>query len=361
VRENEPNISREAVAALSIPSGGIVDVVRLTVALADHSAINGTRYFFRTEVAGIVKEGKKVVGVETNRGRFFCRYLVNCAGVHADAIMNMAGHGGFSILPRKGEYYILDKSLGGIVSRPCFPIPSPHGKGILIFPTVDGNAIIGGDSVPVGDREDTSATADGFATVQRGVRRIVPRIIDGDMIIAAFSGIRATSRTGDFFIGDVKGAERLLNVAGIASPGLSAAPAIAPLVVSLLERMGLSLRRGAGKSFDYRLPPLFKDADDPQRNEMLRRDPRYARVVCRCEGVTEGDIVEAIRAPVPALTLDAIKFRARAGAGRCQGAFDLTRIIKILCRERGCSPLELEKNEAGSRILEGYTKPQGRI
>jgi glycerol-3-phosphate dehydrogenase len=356
VRVSEPSISEAAVAALSIPSGGIVDVVRLTIALADHAAVNGAKFIFDTEVTGLVRKGTRVAGVESNRGRFSCEYLVNCAGVHADSIMEMAGMDGFKILPRKGEYYILDKALGGIVSRPCFQVPNPQGKGFVVFPTTQGNAIIGGDSVPVGDREDTSTTEQGFLLVQKSVQRLVPKVIDGDSIITGFSGIRATSSTGDFVIDEPCAAEGLLNVAGIASPGLSASPAIAALAVSKLEGMGLALKTGAKKTREYRLAPLFRDCGGEERGELLKRDPGHGRIVCRCEGITEGDIAGAVRAPLPALTLDAVKFRTCAGTGRCQGAFDLARILRILAREGGPLPLDLKKNDAGSRVILGRTR-----
>jgi glycerol-3-phosphate dehydrogenase len=350
LRRLEPGLSRQARAALSIPSGGIVDVHRLTIALAEHAAVNGAQFFFETEATGLVMNGSRVVGVETSRGMFRSSWAVNCAGVHTDSVMRMAGVDGFRIIPRKGEYYIFDKADGLIVSRPCFGLPTEHGKGIVIFPTTGGNTVIGGASVEVFDREDTSTTSEGFAYVRDNVGRLVPDL-NFDSIIGAFGGIRAASSTGDFLIGCPPAVEGLVNVAGIASPGLSAAPAIARRVIGILGDRGLPLRKDPSKKRVYRLAPLFRDCAAEEKERLARLEARYGRITCRCEGITEGDILDALRSPIPVRTLDAVKFRTCAGTGRCQGAFDLSRILNVLSRELGCEPRAILKNEAGSGML----------
>jgi len=273
VRASEPNLSEKAVGALSISSGGIVDVHRLVIALAEHAAVNGVDFLLEEEVTGLLKEDGRICGVVTQAGEYRSTLLVNCAGVHADSIMRMAGIKGFSIIPRKGEYYILDKAEGEIVSRPCFQVPMPGGKGILIFSTINGNSVIGGDSLVINDPGDTYTTEAGFKKVVRWVKRLVPRI-DTNNIIASFAGIRAASSTGDFFIEKSEGVEGLINVAGIASPGLSAAPAIARLVKDLIRRE-MELSESPDKTSSYRIKPLFRDASDEEKESLLKEDPAY--------------------------------------------------------------------------------------
>jgi glycerol-3-phosphate dehydrogenase len=357
LRVSEPKISSKAVGALCISSGGIVDVHRLVIACAEHASMNGCQFRFGEQVLGLLRQGKRIEGVITTSGEHRSRLVVNCAGVYADDVMRMAGIENLCIIPRKGEYYILDRAEGDIVSRPCFQVPTPGGKGILIFPTTNGNSIIGGDSVVIRDKADTSTTAEGYRKVCRNVRRLVPDI-DTERIIASFAGIRAVSSTGDFLIEKAEEVEGLINVAGIASPGLSAAPAIARSVIDLIGSE-ITLKKANGKTRSYRINPLFRDASDTEKESLLRENQGYGRVVCRCENITEGDILEAIYAPIPARTVDAIKLRTKAGIGRCQGAFDMSRIIEILTRETGIRPMDVLKNGWESRIVYGYLKGQG--
>jgi glycerol-3-phosphate dehydrogenase len=354
VLATEPNISRKTAGALSIPTGGIVDVLRLVIALAEHAALNGVEFLFNTQVTGIVKQGNRVLGAATDRGELRSSVVINCAGVSSDLIMKMAGIDWFAIHPRKGEYYILDRAVGNLVSRPCFPVPTPHGKGILPFPTIHGNTVIGGDSVEVEDRGYTATTSNGLQAVIKGARRMIPRL-EVDASIACFSGLRATGNLGDFLIAELDDAAGLIHLAGVASPGLSAAPAIAPMVRKMVGEK-VSLQPASDRAAHYRITPLFHELPDRERERWLKRDSRYGRIVCRCENVTEGDIIAAIHAPLPARTLDAIKMRTRTGMGRCQGAFDLSRVLRILARETGTDPVDIRKNESASQVVVGYTK-----
>jgi glycerol-3-phosphate dehydrogenase len=354
VRCREPRINPAAAGALSITTGGVADVFRLVIGLAEHAVLNGVRFFFETEVTDLVIEGGKVRGIVTGTGKLSAPCVVNCAGVDSDLIMKMAGEDWFEISPRFGEYYIIDKNAGEIVTRPCFQVPTKHGKGMVIFPTTHGNTIIGGESIEVDDRGRTCTSADGFERVVTKVQRLVPGL-DSSAIIASFTGLRASGNQYDFHIDWSRKADGLLNLAGVASPGLSAAPAIANMAVGMVgERT--TLRPGKDRKQTHTLQPLFRDLPEDRQHEWLRRDSRYGRIVCRCENITEGDIVAAIHAPLPARTIDAIKIRTKTGMGRCQGAFDLSRVLHILSRETGMEPVDIRKNETGSGIVAGYTK-----
>lgn len=354
IRRTEPNLSTSALAALSLPSGGVVDIFRLVIAMAEHAAVNGVSFLFDHEVLALAVGNGTVHGVSTNRGRLQSPVVINCAGVNADQIMNMAGIDSFRITPCRGEYFILDSDYGWFVSRPCFQIPPPSGKGILIFPSVHGNMIIGGDSAVIGDRVDTSTTTNGFEIVRRNILRLVPDL-DVNRIIASFSGIRASGNKEDFLIEASPEARGLVNAAGIASPGLTAAPAIAARIRDLVGGL-IDLKDKRGSFREYRLPPLFRELADGEKDAALRRNSMFGNVVCRCEYVTEGDIVDALHAPLPARTLDALKIRTRTGMGRCQGAFDLSRILQIMSHELRLPAAEITKNGPSSGVVIGPTR-----
>ncbi|MGA2481238.1 MAG: NAD(P)/FAD-dependent oxidoreductase [Spirochaetia bacterium] len=354
IRRTEPNVSRDALAALSLPSGGIVDVFRLVIAMAEQAAINGVTFLFDHEVTGLPVENGAVTGVATSRGTLRAALVVNCAGVNADQVMGMAGISDFKITPCRGEYYVLDSDYGWYVSRPVFQIPLPSGKGILIFPSVHGNMIIGGDSAVIGDRADTSTTAEGFEIVRRHVLRLVPGL-DVSRIIGSFSGVRASGSREDFLIEAHREVRGLVNAAGIASPGLTAAPAIAGRVRDLVGGL-IDLKRRSGGLKEYRLRPLFRDLPENEKEAALRRNSAFGNVVCRCEYVTEGDIVDALHAPLPARTLDAVKIRTRTGTGRCQGAFDLSRILQVMSRELRIPAADIRKNGPLSTVVIGETR-----
>lgn len=347
LRRAEPNLSPEAVAALVCPSAGIVDPFMLTIAAAENAVANGVEVALGAEVTGVIVEGGRVAGVRTTQGERRCRYLVNAAGAHADRIAALAGAETLAIRPRRGDYYVLDKV--ELVQHTLFPIPSPATKGILVTPTTHGNVLLGPTSQPSPYREAPPADGAGLAQVLQEVRRLVPGV-DMSRCIAVFAGSRP-SGTRDFVI-EMAGRPRgLLHLAGIESPGLTAAPAIARLAVRLLAGAGLRLARR--REFDpiRPAPPVLAGMSLEQRRDLVGRDRRYGRIICRCEGVSEGEIVAAIHAPVPALTLDALKRRVRVMAGRCQGGFDMPMILDIMARELGCRPWQVTKSGPGSEVL----------
>ena len=272
--------------------------------MAHHARLNGVEFSLETLVTGIRSEDEVLI-VETSKGVLRTRFVINAAGVHADEVAAMAGVGDFTLRIRKGEEYLLDKRLEGIVKRVIFPCPSKFTKGILVIPTVEGTIMVGPTSHFVTSKEDLTTTPQGFQEVFQAVRSLVPAISERDCI-AQFAGLRAVAPSEDFIIGTTA-LRGFINVAGIQSPGLTAAPAIALRVADILVEEGLDLI----PKDDYvaKLPPRIRFAElsrDEQRR-LIEKDPRYGRIVCRCEHVTEGEIIDAIRAG--ARTLDGLKFR----------------------------------------------------
>ena len=346
----EPNV--RAAGALEAPTTGIISPQRLVIALAENALANGVEIRLNTACTGISTRAGKVVAVRTQRGAIPTRFAINAAGVHADEVAAMAGVGDFRIIPRKGEYYILDKKVQ-LVKRNIFPVPTPASKGICVFQSVDGNNLVGPNSLVVHDKEDTGTTAAARDEIFQFTRQFVPAVSEGD-IIAGFAGIRPTTESGDFIIGPTA-VEGFINVAGIMSPGLTCAPLIAKMVVEMIgERMDLVEKPDFNPNRPH--PPRFADMSQAEKVAAIHDDPRHAHVICRCELVTEKEIVDAIHSPLGIHTMNFIKFMTRAGTGRCQGGFCGPRIVEIIARELGISPKELTLRGAESKLFVGGAK-----
>jgi glycerol-3-phosphate dehydrogenase len=301
-----------------------------------------------------VDPGPDGIAVRTPRRSFWARFVVNCAGVFSDQVARLAGIDDFRILPRKGEEYMLDKRLKGLVRRLIFPVPSPRTKGTLIIPTFDGTIMVGPTAEDTEDRYDVSTTDSGAGKVFDFVRQICPAISPRDTI-AEFAGLRAVSDSNDFVIGPTR-AKGFINVAGIQSPGLTASPAIAEYVREILREQGLALREKPDFRSHAPCAPRFSAADPGEQERLVAENPLFARVVCRCELVTEAEVVDAIDRG--ARTLDGIKFRTRAGMGRCQGGFCTSRCMHLLA-ERGGVPIhEITKRGPGSWIVAEMSNDQ---
>ena len=354
MRHIEPLINQQTKGALYAATGGIVDPFLLTIAAAENAVANGVHLQLETTVTGFMQQDSKIIGVKTNRGQFSSHFVINAAGLYADDLMSKAGLRNFSITPRKGEYYVFDREKSQ-VRTVLFPCPTPISKGILVTPTAHGNTLIGPNAVNIDDKEDVSVTPQGLEEVFTGAQRLVPALDRRD-VIAVFAGLRASGSTGDFVIEASQEARGLLNVAGIESPGLTAAPAIAELVLDLLRECGLELQEKRDYNPIRRAPPCFSELSRREQEALIESDARYGRIVCRCENVTEGEIVAAIHAPVPARTYDALKRRTRLGTGRCQGGFDTPRVIAILARELGIPPTAVTKKGTGSELVVRETK-----
>ena len=353
-RRLEPNIAPAVVSALRAETGGIVCPYMLTHNAAQNAAENGVSILRSTKVENIVWNGDFFV-ITTNNSTIESKYIVNAAGLHADDIARMVGDSSISIAPRRGEYMLMDKQIGGLVSHTVFQTPTKMGKGILVTPTVDGNLLIGPNASDIEDKTDVDTTQDGLDQVFAGACRSVPALSKRD-VITSFAGLRAVSENDDFVIGFSDCVPNLLHAAGIQSPGLSAAPAIAEHIASLLnERFGGIPKN---KSFNPTIAqkPRIVEISTDELHALIQQNPAYGNIVCRCEAVSEGEIVDAIQCECGARDIDGVKRRTRAGMGRCQGGFCMPRVLEILSRETGIPFAEIIKNEDGSYILTTETK-----
>ena len=352
LRRLEPNISENAVCALWAPTGGIVCPYELTIAAVGNAMDNGAdlRLDFCVSSIDRIAGGWRIrAGAEAVEAAA----IINAAGVYADGIARMVGDNSFSIHPRRGEYVLLDKECGGLVSHTIFRTPTKMGKGILVTPTVDGNLLTGPTSVDMQDKEDKATTAEGLARVMTEAQENVRGIPFGKSI-TSFCGLRAVGSTGDFIIN--RFGEGFFNVAGIESPGLSSAPAIAEYVLELLRQAGVKLEPKPG--YNPRRPAMhaFREASAEEKNRIIRENPAYGRVICRCETVTEGEILAAIRTNPRPRDLGGVKRRTRAQMGRCQGGFCSPYIVGLLAEELHIPYEAVTKSGGKSVINVGRTK-----
>lgn len=351
--EIEPHIADGVVAALYAPTAGIICPFKLTIALAENACENGVRFHLMTEVTKIEKadEGWKVT---TNHGEYLTRTIVNAAGVYADEMNNMVSKNKLTIIPRRGDYILLDRTADGYVRHTVFQLPTELGKGVLVTPTVHGNTIIGPTAVDIDDKESTATTAAAIAQVTEK-SAISIKGLPTRQVITSFAGLRAREAGKDFILGEAEDAEGFFNCAGIQSPGLSSAPAIGAYIADLIkEKLTLSEKEDFVATRKDILDPSKLSLEE--RNELIKKEPAYGTIVCRCESVTEGEIIDAIRRPLGARSLDGVKRRVRAGMGRCQGGFCSPKVMDILVREWGLSMQDITKSGGDSHIVIGRTK-----
>ena len=358
LREREPKVSPEITAALWCASAAIVNNFEASLAFVESACINGAKLFMETEVRGILFDDERtsVRGVSTDRGDFFAPVVINASGISSDLISRMAGDNSFFIRPTRGEYYIMDKSVGDMVDAFLFSCPSEKGKGITVARTADGNLLMGPTAVHQPDRLSRNTTSDGMEEIIAGAALLVPGIPRG-MAITTFSGLRANTDSGDFHIKALESPRGFVNVAGIKSPGLTSAPAIALYVTEMMkDALGDIIKFEKNPAFvpERKHIPRFADLDMDEREALAKSDPRWAQIVCRCESVTEAQVVEAIRRG--ARTVAGVKLWVRPGTGRCQGGFCAPRVVEILARELGVSPLEITRHGGDSYMLTGQTK-----
>lgn len=347
LQKREPNLSENVVAALYAPTACIISPYRLVYALAENAVRNGIKIFLPVEVTGIEKAEDGHFVISAGAESFKARYVINASGLFADEVSAMAGINDFKITPRKGEEFLLDKKRQYMTRHLIFPLPSEKSKGVIVIKTSDGNPMIGPTAEDVDDKEDLSTTSEGLEKVLSSVRKMVPAIESAD-IIAYFTGLRPVAGK-DFIIRHEDEVSGFINVAGIQSPGLTAAPAIAEMVREILLRNGLALKKKK-KFYETRkrTKHLF-DMSTRKIKKMVKEDPGYGDIVCRCETVSKKEIVEAISRG--AKTLDGVKFRTRAQAGRCHGSFCTARILRILAKERNVPFSEITKRGKGSEVI----------
>ena len=347
VRKQEPNLRESIRAALWAPTAGICWPFGVTAAFAENAVLNGAEILRDCEVTGIKAEDGHVAAVETTQGTIRARFIVNAAGVYADKIAAMAGDTGFTIHPRKGEYVLFDKTAqDAMVKGIVFPAPTKTSKGILVCATTHGNTFVGPNAREQESREDVAVTAAGMDEIVAGARKLIENIPMG-AAITQFAGLRAVSDTNDFVLGESKTTRGLYHAAGIQSPGLTSAPAIGRLLAGeIAKAAGAKPREKVEKGRPEAV--IFRELSPEAQASLIAKDPRFGRVICRCETITEGEIVDAIRRPCGARTVDGVKRRTRAGMGRCQGGFCGPRVIEILSRELGISVPEVRKDGTDS-------------
>lgn len=351
VHRLEPNLRDEVSCALLSPTAAIISPWEACLAFAQTAVHNGAELFLEHEVRSIVPiDGG--YRVNASGKEFEARFVINCAGVHADDVYRLLSpRKPFVIEPVKGQYYLLDKTQGHLVSRVIFQTPNELGKGVLVSPTVHGNLIVGPDAQKnIRDKSDSSVASDNLAYIRRAAALTTDKV-DYRQNIRNFSGLRAKLQGfEDFLIAESEEYPGFFNFAGIQSPGLSCGPAFGEEAAALLEQAGFELK--PKETYEYLpLPKAFREMTPEEANAKIAEDPRYGRVVCRCETVTEGEILNAIHRPIGATTVDGVKRRTNAGMGRCQGGFCGPKVLEILARELGRSPTDILQDQPGSNII----------
>ena len=349
----EPHVREDVVAGMEAATGGIVCPFGMNIAFAENAAENGVEFRFDTTVTGFThtREGWTV---HTNQGDVEARTVINAAGVYADVLHNMVSTHKLHITPRRGDYYLLDKTTGGYAHHTLFQLPGKYGKGVLVAPTVHGNTIVGPTAIDIDDRDGVNTTAEGLEQVMRKAANIVK---DAPLrqVITSVASLRAHEDGHEFVIGEAEGAPGFFDCAGIESPGLSSSPAIGRMVAEMV-RDKLLLRRKA--SYKATRRGIVNPAELPfeERRALIEDNPAYGRIICRCEGISEGEILDAIHRPLGARSLDGVKRRVRAGMGRCQGGFCAPRVMEILAQELDLPMEEITKSGGGSRLIVGENK-----
>ncbi len=348
VRELEPNISDQVIAALYASTAGIVCPFGLTIAFAENAAMNGIEFCFDTKVEEIEKLRSGFI-IRTNKGNVVTKYVVNAAGVYSDEIHNMVSENKIHITPRRGDYCLLDKATEGFVKQTIFQLPDKFGKGVLVSPTAHGNTIVGPTAIDILDKEGSNTTAEGLnhliKTAGNTVKNLPIR-----QVITSFAGLRAHEEHHEFIIGEVEDAEGFIDCAAIESPGLTSSPAIGEKVATLLANK-LSLHKN--ERFNGTRKGILnpKTLSPQERNALIAKNPEYGNIICRCESISEGEILDAIHRPLGAKSLDGIKRRTRAGMGRCQAGFCSPKTMQILARELNLDALEITKCGGESKLL----------
>ncbi len=348
-----PMLNPNLEVGLYAPTAAVVPPYELTIALAENAVQNGVSFLLGRKVTSMIPQPDALV-VHSGTERYEARLVINAAGVYADQVAAMLQDRSFSIIPYKGQELILDKQYGKLADLVVFPLPTPVSKGIVVAPTPSGNLLIGPTAEIVDNPSDTSTTREGQLQVLDAARHLIPAI-SSKGVITSYAGLRAVADTGDFIIRSSEQCKRLLHVAGIKSPGLSAVPAIAEMVIGLIsERLRLTPKNT--------FCPLRSKAPRPLEiglakwHELIKLDPAYGRMICRCEQVSEGEIRDALRGVLPPTTVDGLKRRLRVGMGRCQGGFCLPHLISLIAEYRGLDAAEVTKQGSGSEFILGRVK-----
>ena len=351
-RHLEPALSPEVTLALNVPKSGIISPYELVIAALGNAMDNGVEFRTGFEIASVQKNDG-VFSVKSKSGEEVKgKYFINCAGAFSDRVAKMAGDGFFTILPRAGEYLLLDRSEGETVSRTVFQTPTAAGKGVLVTPTVHGNLLLGPTATPVSRPDDTKTSDGELEKVRSLAKKSVPSV-DLSKTITSFSGVRASEKGRDFILCRSEKVPGLIHAAAIDSPGLSSAPAIAQRIAQLLKESGAVLKKKPDWDPVRRDVYAFSKMTDEEKNAFILSRPEYGKIVCRCEGISEGEILDAIRQNPPAHDVDGVKRRVRAGMGRCQGGFCTPGVMALLAGVWGVPMEEITKKGGASKMVTG--------
>ena len=352
-RAIEPNLSTAITSALHVTNAGIICPYELTVASIGNAMDNGVELKRNFAVSAIEKSENGYTVTSASGETVSGKYILNCAGGFSDKVAKLVGDDHFTIIPRAGEYILLDKTEGSRVRHTIFQVPSEEGKGILVSPTVDGNLLTGPTALKVETPESRDTTPTGLEQVQRLAAKSVPSV-NFRQVITSFTGVRSSEKGGDFIIEESAKAPGVVHVAAIDSPGLTCCVAIAKYAVEQLNKAGLTLSEKASWNGNRENPHAFREMSDEEKNAYIQENPDYGKIVCRCETVSEGEIRDAIRRNPPARDLDGVKRRTRSGMGRCQGGFCMPTVMKLLAEENNIPMEQVTKKGKDSTPLFGH-------
>ena len=353
----EPNLNPEVKAGLYIPRENIIDPFLLVVGYAENARQNGVEFLLNTKITGIKTENGKVTGAKTTAGEIEAAYIVNASGLYCDEVAAMVGKNDYTVNPRKGQFYILDKNTSCKVNHIILPIPTKETKGKLVCPTIHGNMLIGPTAEDLQDKQDYSTTAEGLASVETDARRLTPGVNLRDAI-TQYSGLRANRNPEGLHVDTYEDVKNYVNLSGVRSTGLTASISLGKYVVRTLIHIGMPASFNPNFNPIRKGIPRFHEMNREEQDTLIRMNPLYGRVVCRCETITEGEIVNAIHRPIPARSVDAVKRRLRAGMGRCQGGFCGPKVLEILARELNVPTEQVLKNHPGSYMITGKVRPE---
>ncbi len=353
-RRCEPFLSDHVTKVLSFPTTAVIYPWEVAIAAMETAVNNGTKLHLNTEVEEIVKKEDGFI-VKTNQGDFETKIVISCAGTHAEEIASMVSKQvPYQIRPRKGEYYVLAKDTN-FVQHIIFPVPGPKGKGVLAVPTVYGNVLIGPNSAYCNDPDSTSHTIEGLAEVKQNINKTM-KDVPFQQVIRSFAGLRPSSTSKDFVITEYDDAPGFIDAASIESPGLASAPAIASYVITNFVKKHLLLVEDPNAVMTRKRPLVMSELSEDKRNEVIRKDPAYGNIICRCEKISEGEIRDAVQRVCGAISVKGIKKRIRPGMGKCQGGFCEPHVLALLVKYTGQDPLAVVLDNAGSNILKGENR-----
>ncbi len=353
--EMEPNLNPEVRGGLYIPRESIIDPFILVQAYAENAHENGVSFLLNTKVTGIRTEDSAVRAVETSGGTIETDVVINAAGLYCDEIAEMVGKAEYKVVARRGQFYILDRNTSCRVKEIVLPIPTKITKGKLMCPTIHGNMLVGPTAEDLDNKTDKSTTAEGLASIEKDVKQLIPNVNVRDSI-TQYSGLRPNRNPEGLHVDTYEDLKGYINLSGVRSTGLTLSAAMGVYIADLMRELGYPMKPKENFVRTRKGIVRFRELDEEERDRLIRENPAYGRVICRCETVTEGEILDAIRRPLGARSVDAVKRRVRAGMGRCQGGFCGPKVIGILARELGIPVTEVNKNNTGSYMVAGKTR-----